>query len=150
MNKELIERMNFIKQNNKNNFYQKYKENKVKLGGIKSYIENNVGSFDNLSNSNIMGNQQNNARNTVYVDSSLFQTPSTENKKLGLYKKVIRQKPKMIKTDKKIGGKKGKNFETPSTIKVNRSKFLEKVKDKFYDNRMTMGNFNSCFYHKNS
>ena len=148
MNKELIERMNFIKKNNKNNFYQKYKENKVKLGGIKSYIENNVGSFDNLSNSNIMGNPQNYARNSVYVDSSLFQTPSTENKKLGLYKKVIRQKPKMIKTDKKIGGKKGKNFETPSTIKVNRSKFLEKVKDKFYDNRMTMGNFNSCFYHK--
>ena len=50
MNQELLERMNLIKQNNNNNFYQKYKENKVKLGGIKSYIENNVGSFDNLSN----------------------------------------------------------------------------------------------------
>ena len=57
----------------------------------------------------------------------------------------------MIKTVKKAGNKKGKNFETPSTIKVNRSKFLEKVKDKFYDNNkmFTMTNFNSCYSHKN-
>ena len=57
----------------------------------------------------------------------------------------------MVKTDKKIGNKKGKNFETPSTIKVNRSKFLEKVKDKFYDNNkmITMNNFNSTLSHKN-
>ena len=157
MNKELLERMNLIKQNNKNSFYQNYKENKVKLGGIKSYI-GNIESFDNLSNSNInmnkysIGNAQNYARNSVHIDKGSFQTPLTENKKLGLYKKVIRQRPKLIKTDKKMGDKNGKNYETPSTIKVNRSKFLEKVnKDKFYDNNkmITMTNFSSCFSHKN-
>ena len=153
MNKELLQRMNLIKQNNKNNFYQKYKENKVKLGGIKSYIGNNVGSFDNLSISNIimnnLGNTQNNIRNSINIENTAFQTPSTENKKLGLYKKVIKQKPSNIRTNKKLCSKKGKNFETPSTIKVNRSKFLEKVKDKFFDtNKMiTMNNFNSS--HKN-
>ena len=156
MNKELLERMNLIKKNNKNNFYQKYKENKIKLNGIKSYIGNNIASFDNLSNSNIIlnsiGNNQNYARNSFNIENNnTFQTPSTENKKLGLYKKIIRQKPKFVKTDKKIGNKKGKNFETPSTIKVNRSKFLEKVKDKFYDNNkmITMNNFNSNLSHKN-
>ena len=155
MNKELLQRMNLIKQNNKNNFYQKYKENKVKLSGIKSYIGNNIGSFDNLSNSNIIlnsiGNTQNYARNSFHIENNAFQTPSTENKKLGLYKKIIKQKNKLVKTDKKIGNKKGKNFETPSTIKVNRSKFLEKVKDKFYDNNkmITMNNFNSTLSHKN-
>ena len=155
MNKELIQRMNLIKQNNKNNFYQKYKENKVKLSGIKSYIGTNLGSFDNLSNSNIIlnsiGNNQNFLRNSFHIENNTFQTPSTENKKLGLYKKIIRQKPKLVKTDKKIGNKKTKNFETPSTIKVNRSKFLEKVKDKFYDNNkmITMNNFNSVLSHKN-
>ena len=155
MNKELLQRMNLIKQNNKNNFYQKYKENKVKLSGIKSYIGNNIGSFDNLSNSNTIlnsiGNTQNYARNSFHIENNAFQTPSTENKKLGLYKKIIKQKNKLVKTDKKIGNKKGKNFETPSTIKVNRSKFLEKVKDKFYDNNkmITMNNFNSTLSHKN-
>ena len=156
MNKELIERMNLIKHNNKNSFYQNYKENKVKLGGgIKSYISNHIESFENSSNSNMninsIGNSQNYARNSVNIDKGLFQTPSTGSKKLGLYKKVISKKPKIIKTGKKISSKKGINFETPSTIKVNRSKFLEKVKDKYYDNDKmnTMINFNSCFSHKN-
>ena len=150
MNKELLQRMNLIKQNNKNNFYQKYKENKIKLGGIKSYIENNVGSFDNLSNSNIimnnLGNTQNYLRNSVNIENTAFQTPSTENKKLGLYKKVIKQKGCNMKMDKKLSGK---NFETPSTIKVNRSKFLEKVKDKNFDGgkMITMNNFSTS--HKN-
>ena len=150
MNKELLQRMNLIKQNNKNNFYQKYKENKVKLGGIKSYIENNIGSFDNLSNSNIImnnfGNTQIYLRNSLNIENTAFQTPSTENKKLGLYKKVIKQKGCHKKMDKKSYGK---NFETPSTIKVNRSKFLEKVKDKNFDsNKMiTMNNFTTS--HKN-
>ena len=154
MNKQLLERMSLIKQNNKNNFYQKYKENKEKLR-IKSYVGTNIGSFDNFSNSHIItnsiGNSQNYARNSVHIDNSLFQTPSIENKKLGLYKKVIRYKPKMLKTDKKLGDKKGKNFDTPSTIKVNRSKFFEKVKDKFFDNNkmITMSNFNTCFCHQN-
>ena len=150
MNKELLQRMNLIKQNNKNNFYQKYKENKIKLGGIKSYIENNVGSFDNLSNSNIimnnLGNTQNYLRNSVNIENTAFQTPSTENKKLGLYKKVIKQKGCNMKMDKRLSGK---NFETPSTIKVNRSKFLEKVKDKNFDGgkMTTMNNFSTS--HKN-
>ena len=153
MNKELLQRMSLIKQNNKNNFYQKYRENKIKLGGIKSYISNNVGSFDNLSNSNIImnsfGNGQNYARNSMRVENTLFQTPSMENKKLGLYKKVIKQKGGNMKSDKKLYHKIGKNFDTPSTIKVNRSKFLEKVKDRFFDyNKMfTMNNFNTS--HKN-
>ena len=156
LNQELLERMNLIKQNNNNNFYQKYKENKVKLGGIRSYIGNNLGSFENLSNSNIITNMQNYPRNTTHADSSLYQTPSTENKKLGLYKKAIRQKPKLVKTAQKLGMKKGKNYETPSTIKVNRSKFLEKVKDKFFENNnttnnknMMISNFNSCLSHTN-
>ena len=156
MNEELLERMNLIKKNNNNNFYQKYKENKIKLGGgIKSYIGNNICSFDNLSNSNIISSTQNYARNNPYVDSSLYQTPSTENKRLGLYKKVIRQKPKLGKTEHKLGSKKGKYYEAPSTIKVNRSKFLEKVKDKFFDNNNTntnkamINNFNSCLSHTN-
>ena len=154
MNKELLERMSIVKQNNKNNFYQRYKENKEKFR-IKSYLGNNIGSFDNLSNSNInqntIGNFQNYARNSVHIDNSIFQTPSTENKKLGLYKKVIKHKAKILKTEKKIGDKKEKNFETPSAIKVNRSKFLEKVKDKFFENNkmITMGNFNTFFSHQN-
>ena len=155
INQELIERMNLIKQNNKNNFYQNYKENKVKLQGIKNYIEKSLGSFDNLTNTNInmnsIGNVQHYARNSVNGDSGLFQTPSTANKKLGLYKKVISQKAKMMKSDKKLGEKSGKNFATPGAIKVNRSKFMEKVKDKFYDhNKMsTMSNFTSCLSHNN-
>ena len=156
MNKELLKRMNLIKQNNKNNFYQKYKENKVKLRDIKSYNGTNFGSFDNLSNSNSiansLGNTQNYGRNSIQVENCIFQTPSTENKKLGLYKKIISHKPNTIKTEKKkLGQIKGKNIDTPSTIKVNRSKFFGKVKDKFYDNNkmITMTNFNSCLSHKN-
>ena len=155
INQELIERMNLIKNNNKNNFYQNYKENKVKLQGIKNYIEKSMGSFDNLTNYNInmnsIGNVQHYARNSVNGDSGLFQTPSTANKKLGLYKKVISQKTKMMKSDKKLGEKSGKNFATPGAIKVNRSKFMEKVKDKFYDhNKMsTMNNFTSSLSHNN-
>ena len=98
---------------------------------------------------NSFGNGQNYARNSMRVENTLFQTPSMENKKLGLYKKVIKQKGGNMKSDKKLYHKIGKNFDTPSTIKVNRSKFLEKVKDRFFDyNKMfTMNNFNTS--HKN-
>ena len=153
INQELIERMNFIKHNNKNNFYQNYKENKFKLNKIKRYIGKNIGSFDNLSGSNInnLGNTQNFARNSLNFEHSTFQTPSTGNKKLGLYKKVISKKPKLLRENKKVFEKKVKNFATPGAIKVNRSKFLEKVKDKFFENNKmnTMINFNSCYSHKN-
>ena len=153
-NKELLKRMNLIKQKNKYNFYQKYKDNKVKLGDIKRYNGTNIGSFDNLSNSNSInsfGNAKNYVRNSAQVDNHIFQTPSTENKKLGLYKKVIRQKTSIINTEKKkLEDKKG-NFDTPSAIKVNTSKFLKRFKDKFYDNNkiFTMTNYNSRFSHKN-
>ena len=152
-NKELLQRMNLIKKNNKNNFYLKYRENKVKLGGIKSYIGKNISSFDNLSISNVhansIGNVQNYARNTTHLDS-IFQTPSVEKRKLGLYKKVMRFKSRMARSGKKYGDKSRKNFDTPSTIKVNRTKFLEKVKDKILDNNkvFTKNNFNSRFSHK--
>ena len=62
-------------------------------------------------------------------------------------------KPKIRfgKSDKKIGEKDGNNYDTPSAIKVNRSKFLEKVKEKIYDNKkvIIMNNFNSYITHKN-
>ena len=57
-----------------------------------------------------------------------------ENKRIGLYKKVINKKMKLIKTAKKLEDKRNKNYITPGTIKVNRSKFLENVKNKIYDN----------------
>ena len=158
INQELLERMNFIKNNNKNNFYQNYKENKVKVDRMKNMLGKTMSSFDNLCNSNINGseNMPNYLRNSANLESGTFQTPSTGNKKLGLYKKVINKKPKITKTDKKLAGQKGKNFATSGGIKVNRSKFLEKVKDKFNDNNnyinrnkmATMNNFNSCFNHK--
>ena len=154
MNTELLERMVLLKKNNKNNFYQKYKENKVKLGGIKTYLGKNICSFDNSSNSNIhsnsIGNLNSFLRNSVHYEC-MYQTPSVENKKLGLYKKVMKPKIQFGKSDKKIGEKDGNNYDTPSAIKVNRSKFLEKVKEKIYDNKkvIIMNNFNSYITHKN-
>ena len=62
----------------------------------------------------------------------------------------MRFKSKMARSGKKYGDKSRTNFDTPSTIKVNRTKFLEKVKDKIFDNNkvFTMNNFNSRFSHK--
>ncbi len=155
MNTELLERMNLIKQKNKNNnFYQKYKENKVILGDIKTYLGKNIGSFDNSSNSNIhsnsIGNLNSFLKNNVHYDC-MYQTPSVENKKLGLYKKVMKPKIQLGKSDKKLGDKEGNNYDTPSAIKVNRTKFLEKVKEKIFDNKkmLSMNNLNSYICHKN-
>ena len=150
---DLLKRMNIIKQNNKNNFYQTYKQNKEKLLYIKSYMGNNIESFDNLSNSNnnmqmySIGNIQNYTRNSLYIDNFAFQTPLIENKKLRIFKNINKSKIKLDNTDKRLGNKKGKDFDTPNTIKVNRAKFLKKVKDKNSDNNKmnTMINFNSCF-----
>ena len=156
MSKELLIRMSIIKQNNKNNFYQTYKENKVKLGRI-SNNRNHFESFDNLTNSNSnmysLGNIQNYSRNSAHIEqcACAYQTPSIENKKLGLYKKINWQKPQLINTDKKIDNGKEQKYETPSAIKVNRAKFLGKIRDKYYDNNNnnkmnTMINFNSRSY----
>ena len=114
---------------------------------------NNIESFDNLSNSNnnmqmySIGNIQNYTRNSLYIDNFAFQTPLIENKKLRIFKNINNPKIKLDNTDKRLGNKKGKDFDTPNTIKVNRAKFLKKVKDKNSDNNKmnTMINFNSCF-----
>ena len=81
----------------------------------------------------------------------MYQTPSVENKKLGLYKKVMKPKIQLGKSDKKLGDKEGHNYDTPSAIKVNRTKFLEKVKEKIFDNKkmLSMNNLNSYICHKN-
>ena len=156
INQELLERMSFIKKNDNNNFYQNYKENKAKLEGIKNIIGNSIGSsFDNLCNSAFLGNTQNNERKSVNLENGEFQSPPTGNKKIRLYKKVISKKPKLTKTDKKSVNSNGKNFGTSNAIKVNRSRFLEKVKDKNHDNnyinsnkKANVSNFYSCFNHK--
>ena len=131
-NKELINRITLLKQN-KNKYYQNYTENVPSLG-IKSYRTNNINSFDN-SNINFKKIINTKEQNTDYKsEKNGFQTPSMENKRIGLYKKVINKKMKLIKTEKKLEDKRNKNYITPGTIKVNRSKFLENVKNKIYDN----------------
>ena len=56
-----------------------------------------------------------------------------ENKKIGLYKKVINRKMKLVKTEQKLDDR-YKNYMSNGTIKVNRAKFMENAKNKIYDN----------------
>jgi len=131
-NKELVDRMNILNQNKPNYFYQNFIQNQA-IFGIKSYV-NNINSFDN---SNVTSKQAINSKgknNNPCNGKNIFQTPSMENKKIGLYKKVINKKVNLHKTEKKEDEKRNKNFITPAAIKVNRSKFLENVKNKVYDN----------------
>ena len=131
-NKELIDRITLLKKNI-NKFYQNYTENVPSLG-IKSYRTNNINSFDN-TNTNLKKVINTKEQNNNYKsEKNGFQTPSMENKRIGLYKKVINKKMKLIKTEKKLEDKRNKNYITPGAIKVNRSKFLGNVKNKIYDN----------------
>ena len=132
-NKELVDRMNILNQTKLNYFYQNFMENQS-IFGIKSYRANNISSFDN---SNVNSKQAMNSKgknDNRCSRKNVFQTPCVENKRIGLYKKVINKKLKLLKTEKKEDDKRTKNFITPATIKVNRSKFLENVKNKVYDN----------------
>ena len=132
-NKELIDRMVLINKNKANNYYQNFIESKP-VFGIKSYRANNVGSFDNLNSNQKQDINAKENNNNYYSEKNEFQTPFIENKRIGLYKKVINKKLKLVKTEKKPDDKRTKNFVTPAAIKVNRSKFLENVKNKVYDN----------------
>ena len=100
--KELIDRMTFLKQNKAHNIYQNFLENKP-----------------------IYGNKSNSGN--YFSEKNVLKTPLVENKRIRLYKKVINKKLHLTKTEKKPSNNKIKNFITPATIKVNRSKFLENV-----------------------
>jgi hypothetical protein len=130
-NKDLVDRIIFLKQNNKPYFYHNYTENMHST--IKSYRIDNISSFDNNSlNLNKVANINGLYMNYISENNG-FQTPSMENKRIGLYKKVTNKTLKMIKTEKKIDNKKNQNCIPPAAIKVNRSKFMENVKNKMYD-----------------
>ena len=121
-----------LRQSNISNFYQNFPDNALSLG-IKSYRANNIGSFDNsIFNSTKTANSKEHSNN-YNSEKNCFQTPSMENKKIGLYKKVINKKMQLVKTEKKLDDK-YKNYMTNGTIKVNRAKFMENVKNKIYDN----------------
>ena len=131
INKDLVDRIILLKQNNKHCFYHNYTENMQST--IKSYRIDNISSFDNNSlNLNKVANINGLYMNYISENNG-FQTPSMENKKIGLYKKVTNKTLKMIKTEKKIDNKKNQNCILPAAIKVNRSKFIENVKNKMYD-----------------
>ena len=130
-NKDLVDRIIFLKQNNKPYFYHNYTENMHST--IKSYRIDNISSFDNNSlNLNKVVNTHGLYMNYISENNG-FQTPSMENKRIGLYKKVTNKTLKMIKTEKKLDNKKNQNCTIPAAIKVNRSKFMENVKNKMYD-----------------
>ena len=128
INKELVGKKAFLNQNQKsvNNYYQNFMDNKPTFS-IDSYRTDNIGSLDNL-------NQVSNSREQNSNHGVGLKTPSIANKKIGLYKKVINKKTKLVRSEKKDDDKKTKKFIIPETIKVNRSKFLENVKNKIYDN----------------
>ena len=131
INKDLVDRIILLKQNNKHCFYHNYTENMQST--IKSYRIDNISSFDNNSlNLNKVANINGLYMNYISENNG-FQTPSMENKKIGLYKKVTNKTLKMIKTEKKLDNKKNQNCILPAAIKVNRSKFMENVKNKMYD-----------------
>ena len=117
LNQELLERINKIKYKSKNNFYDTSK--------TAHKISNNLfESTESLNNKN-----EAMKKNNGVVGTRTYQTPSTNNKQIGLYKRVAVQKSKLVKSDKQLYKKKiQKNFPTPGTIKVNRSKFLGKLK----------------------
>ena len=71
--------------------------------------------------------------NNNITEKNVFKTPSMENKKIGLYKKVINRKMKLVKTEQKLDDR-YKNYMSNGTIKVNRAKFMENAKNKIYDN----------------
>jgi hypothetical protein len=127
-NNEIIDRMVYLRQNESNNFYQKYSENSQNLQ-VKNNLINSIASFDNIySNNKKYENLKNNTEKNGY------QTPFAQNRKIGLYKKVVKKSMKSIKTEKKLGDKNANIPNTPGTIKVNRSKFLKNAKNKMYDN----------------
>ena len=131
--KELIDRMTFLKQNKAHNIYQNFLENKP-IYGNKSNRANNFGLID-ISNANLNQTKNSKGKNGNYLsEKNVFKTPLVENKRIRLYKKVINKKLHLTKTEKKPSNNKIKNFITPATIKVNRSKFLENVKNKIFDN----------------
>ena len=131
-NMEFIDKVALLRQNNISNFYQNNPDNALSLG-IKSYRVNNIGSFDN-SNFNTQIAMNSKEQNNNYTsEKNGLKTPSMENKKIGLYKKVINKKMKLVKTEKKLDDK-YKNYMTNGTIKVNRAKFMINAKNKIYDN----------------
>ena len=130
--KELIDRMTLIRQNNINNFYQDNPDNTLSLG-IKSYRANNIGSFDNSNFNSMKAINSKEYNNNYKTEKNVYKTPSIENKKIGLYKKVINRKMKLVKTEQKLDDK-YKNYISNGTIKVNRAKFMENAKNKIYDN----------------
>ena len=117
LNQELLERINKIKYKSKNNFYDTSKT-------VQKIPNNLFESTESLTGKNdVMRKHSNLMRDTTY------KTPSINNKQIGLYKRVAVQKSKILKSDKQLYKKKlQKNFPTPGTIKVNRSKFLGKLK----------------------
>ena len=132
-NNEIIDRMVYLKQNESNNFYQKYSENSQNLL-VKNNLRNNIGSFDNIYSNNKKYENLKINKNNYNNEKNGYQTPFAENRKIGLYKKVVKKSMKSIKTEKNLGDKNVNIPNTPGTIKVNRSKFLKNAKNKIYDN----------------
>ena len=131
-NMEFIDKVALLRQNNINNFYQNNPDNALSLG-IKSYRVNNIGSFDNPNFNTQIAMNSKEQNNNYTSEKNGLKTPSMENKKIGLYKKVINKKMKLVKTEKKLDDK-YKNYMTNGTIKVNRAKFMINAKNKIYDN----------------
>ena len=131
-NKELIDRMTLVRQNNISNFYLNNPDNTLSLG-IKSYRANNIGSFDYTNFNPMKAINPKECNNNNITEKNVFKTPSMENKKIGLYKKVINRKMKLVKTEQKLDDR-YKNYMSNGTIKVNRAKFMENAKNKIYDN----------------
>ena len=131
--KELVDRMSLLKQNRAHNFYQNFVENKPKFG-IKNSKADNLALID-ISNTNPNHINNSISKNGNYLsEKNVFQTPLAENKRIRLYKKVVNKKLQLTKTEKRPKDNRIKNFIIPAAIKVNRSKFLENVKNKINDN----------------
>ena len=157
--KSKTEYSNFLKKNNKNNNNQKFDNNKITFLKIKKNKNNYIFSKDkikndqkikainyslhdfgfkklnNLSNSTINNNSNhnqfslykniNNSLSNSMNNLSEFQTPLIRKKRLNLIKKFIYQNEK----EKQVPFSNIKNASN-NMIKVNRTKFFEKVKEK--------------------
>ena len=107
--------------------------NKPKFG-IKNSKTDNLSLID-ISNTNPNHFNNSISKNGNYLsEKNVFQTPLAENKRIRLYKKVVNKKLQLTKTEKRPKDNRIKNFIIPAAIKVNRSKFLENVKNKINDN----------------
>ncbi len=113
-------------------------KNKLKKNNITNKSEYTLNKFNNLSNSTINNNSNSNFNdynNTKNFNNSLSnslntindnQTPLVQKKRLKLIKKFIYQEQKVKNQQLYIN----ENISSNITIKVNRSKFLERVKEK--------------------